>query len=224
MEHEIHQATCKPCYTKNKKRIIEESNVTVVDTQVYGKSFNKRCTFPFIFKGHKYYGCAPSATTDGFWCSTKVNLHTREHVPNYWGFCAGDCPMEDCPDCQFPFTYKNRTFWGCTEKDSPGRPWCSIKQLHTSENKYHLNEKPWKPCCSKNQLTQQSYKFDAKCHFPYILNNVQLSGCVLRHNQNQKVWCPLLVDRDMKPIEKHWAICSKECPTAIQNDAPQINV
>ena len=36
--------------------------------------------------------------------------------------------------CHFPFNYKSVTYQGCTEKDSPGRPWCGTEKEYTHES------------------------------------------------------------------------------------------
>ena len=63
----------------NNCRVIEEGTGKIV-----------HCVFPFKIGGKMFNNCTHDFDPDGkFWCSTKTNSSTSEHVPgnNFWGFC-----------------------------------------------------------------------------------------------------------------------------------------
>ena len=56
---------------------------------------NATCVFPFKFNGELKNGCITDTDPDGrYWCSTKVNPRTLEHIGGQgkWGFCQNSCP------------------------------------------------------------------------------------------------------------------------------------
>ena len=64
-------------------------------------------------------------------------------VPSLFGNSYKDCVVIEgnsgsSKPCQFPFTYKNETFNGCTSTDRYryGKPWCSTK---TDNNNIHID-------------------------------------------------------------------------------------
>ena len=71
-----------------------EDNNCRVSEEGTGKIVN--CAFPFKIGGKMFYNCTHDFDPDGkFWCSTKTNSSTSEHVPgnNFWGFCEEKlCP------------------------------------------------------------------------------------------------------------------------------------
>ena len=77
-----------------------EDNNCRVSEEGTGKIVN--CVFPFKIGGKMFYNCTHDFDPDGkFWCSTKTNSSTSEHVPDndFWGFCEEKlCPII-CAEC-----------------------------------------------------------------------------------------------------------------------------
>jgi len=77
----------------------------ITTSEALGKS-NTACQIPWKFNGKLYYGCTTETDPDGrFWCSTKINKDTKEHIGGggNWGYCRQSCPKcPDCPYCQPP--------------------------------------------------------------------------------------------------------------------------
>ena len=56
---------------------------------------NVPCALPFKFNGELKNACITDTDPDGrYWCSTKVNPRTKEHIGGQgkWGFCQNSCP------------------------------------------------------------------------------------------------------------------------------------
>ena len=61
----------------------------------------KKCQFPFVFFDKTYYGCiklidiknGKEVYTSKAWCSTKVDVNTKEHIGggSYYGDCPSNC-------------------------------------------------------------------------------------------------------------------------------------
>ena len=71
------------CKTKSEKHTSHEDEKT-----------NKTCVFPFYFKRFKYTKCT-DIEEGFFWCSTKVDEDTHDHIGGNWGTCDSDeakCP------------------------------------------------------------------------------------------------------------------------------------
>lgn len=74
------------CKTKSEKHTSHEDEKT-----------NTTCVFPFYFKRFKYTKCT-NIEEGFFWCSTKVDADTHDHIGGNWGTCNDDCPKaEACP-------------------------------------------------------------------------------------------------------------------------------
>ena len=122
-----------------------------------GPDANKPCVFPFQFEGVAYETCTLAASTENKpWCSTLVD-DAGNHVTGQgsYGNCGPQCPApskklgdidnlsqslngKDCQviekasgqtkRCQFPFIYKDETFYGCiTLDETGGKAWCPTK-------------------------------------------------------------------------------------------------
>jgi len=64
---------------------------------------NTDCAIPWKFNGELINGCTDKTDTNGrFWCSTKVDKKTKEHIGGQgnWGFCRESCTK--CPDSKCP--------------------------------------------------------------------------------------------------------------------------
>jgi len=64
---------------------------------------NTDCAIPWKFNGELINGCTDKTDTNGrFWCSTKVDNKTKEHIGGQgnWGFCRENCIK--CPDSKCP--------------------------------------------------------------------------------------------------------------------------
>jgi len=61
---------------------------------------NYECKIPWKFNNKVFNGCTDETDPDGrFWCSTKVDDNTLEHIGGQgnWGYCQESC--QKCPDC-----------------------------------------------------------------------------------------------------------------------------
>jgi len=90
---------------------IEEHNKHCKRTEANrGSRRNRICRFPFKFDGVMYDTCTDAKDPDGeFWCSTRVNRRTREHIggKGHWGYCKPGCenkpkPKETPQQLDFP--------------------------------------------------------------------------------------------------------------------------
>ena len=60
-------------------------------------------------------------------------------------------------NCHFPFTYKNETYYECTDKDNWGVPWCSTSDDGDADNE----DNPWANCQEAKE-----------CKFPTTLHSM----------------------------------------------------
>ena len=70
--------------------ILDEPCITTNDSP----DKNAPCALPFKFNGELKNACITDTDPDGrYWCSTKVNPRTREHIGGQgkWGFCQNSC-------------------------------------------------------------------------------------------------------------------------------------
>lgn len=113
------------CRTKSKIEL--QKQYGSVNTTIHGFEYNKPCKFPIRVAGKLFHGCVWSDSV-GPWCYTDVervvtkvyhngglltldNVHSP--VNNKWGICSDNCPIEDCPKCEFPFTYLKKSYKTC---------------------------------------------------------------------------------------------------------------
>jgi len=90
------------------------------------------CAIPWEFNGKLIYGCTDETDPGRFWCSTKVNKTTREHLGGQgnWGYCSESCPK--CPDSKCPH--------GCNPNDGIQPPPPPNGITDTSDDRFHPRE------------------------------------------------------------------------------------
>ena len=124
-------------------------------------------------------------------------------------------------ECQFPFVFKNHTYYGCTKKASlNGKAWCSTGTNPTS-NEHITGQKLFGDCdssCPMNecQVTEKASNQKKPCEFPFIFKKVTYHGCtkddagVLGHP-----WCSTKVNSTTKEHitgQSFYGDCESSCP------------
>uniref|UniRef100_A0A8C7A7Y5 Epididymal sperm binding protein 1 n=1 Tax=Nothoprocta perdicaria TaxID=30464 RepID=A0A8C7A7Y5_NOTPE len=98
------------------------------------------CVFPFTYKGQTYSSCTTEGSSKGLlWCSLSSNYDTDPK----WTYCDNDTRKNvsgtnsgNLP-CVFPFKYKDKLHYGCTNVDSrSGEYWCSSTSDYDSKWHY----------------------------------------------------------------------------------------
>ncbi|XP_077171701.1 uncharacterized protein LOC143826690 isoform X3 [Paroedura picta] len=151
------------------------------------------CHFPFIYKGKSYSACTRDGDGDGqLWCATTANYDTDVK----WKACSQEEYEGNSKGqaCVFPFTYRNRTFYSCTnENTEDGRFWCA-----TTGN--YDKDKKWSYCAD----TRQHEVNMGPCIFPFIFGGKTYSSCTTTGASTGKLWCSLSSNYDMDP---KWTYC-----------------
>ncbi|XP_042331320.1 matrix metalloproteinase-9-like [Sceloporus undulatus] len=146
------------------------------------------CIFPFNYNGKIYSSCTTDGSSDGkLWCSLTRNF---DEYPK-WTYCE---PSEyegnsKGKPCVFPFIYRNRTFYTCTnEATKDGRFWSA-----TTGN--YDEDRQWRYCADS--------RLDAKpkgpCVFPFIYKGKSQSSCIMEEAFDGKLWCSLTSNYDVDP-------------------------
>nr|XP_056720577.1 uncharacterized protein LOC130490792 [Euleptes europaea] len=164
------------------------------------------CVFPFVFDGRRYSSCTMDGMMDEkLWCATTGNYDKD----NKWKHCSLEeyGGNSNGKPCIFPFVYKNRVFFTCTdESKAKGRFWCS-----TTIN-FDL-EPQWSYCAD--------IRLDANpkgpCVFPFRYNGTSYSSCTTDGIPNKKPWCSLTsnYDEDLK-----WTYCEPSGPDESMDSPP----
>ena len=72
---------------------IDGNQQYTLSVQELATGLSKPCDFPFKHNGYIYSQCAKDTSFDGFfWCSTKKNENTLEHISGhgFWGICKDE--------------------------------------------------------------------------------------------------------------------------------------
>ncbi|XP_060138097.1 uncharacterized protein LOC118094637 [Zootoca vivipara] len=149
------------------------------------------CSFPFIFDGKSYSSCTKDGAIDEqLWCSTTPNYDKdgqwkRCSLQEYGGNSGGK-------PCIFPFIYKNRTFYTCTDEEK-GVFWCATTRNYDKDLEWS--------CCADIRLDANP---KGPCVFPFTYNSTSYSACTTDGISNKKPWCSLTsnYDTDLK-----WTYC-----------------
>ena len=56
-----------------------------------GPSPDKKCVFPFVFKGQTYEECTTAENNGVHWCSTEVDSQGIHFDDTKWGHCGETC-------------------------------------------------------------------------------------------------------------------------------------
>uniref|UniRef100_A0A8C7E5M5 Fibronectin type-II domain-containing protein n=1 Tax=Naja naja TaxID=35670 RepID=A0A8C7E5M5_NAJNA len=103
------------------------------------------CVFPFIYRGKSYNSCTEDASENRPWCATIANYDQYKT----WKYCATKeyGGNSDGKQCAFPFTYKNQTYYTCTNEDAEiGRFWCATTGSYDKEEQ-------WSYCADTSKIT-----------------------------------------------------------------------
>uniref|UniRef100_A0A8C6YCL6 Fibronectin type-II domain-containing protein n=1 Tax=Naja naja TaxID=35670 RepID=A0A8C6YCL6_NAJNA len=129
------------------------------------------------------------------WNNAK-GLYTQTHTQFYimyiifycFVFCLEYGGNSDGKQCAFPFTYKNQTYYTCTNEDAEiGRFWCATTGSYDKEE-------------------QWSYLEDyGPCVFPFIYKGQSFSACTKAGSSDGKLWCSLSSNYDREP---KWTYCT----------------
>ncbi|XP_025032581.1 uncharacterized protein LOC103062755, partial [Python bivittatus] len=156
------------------------------------------CSFPFTYKKNSYNSCTRDDTTENvLWCATTPDYNTNHKwklcaVQEYEGNSHGQA-------CVFPFIYKKRTFYTCTNEDTAyGRFWCA-----TTRN--YDQDKNWSYCAD----IRLDSKPTGPCIFPFIYQGRSYSSCTADGDSNGKFWCSLSSNYDVDP---KWVYCDHSVP------------
>uniref|UniRef100_A0A8D2J154 Fibronectin type-II domain-containing protein n=1 Tax=Varanus komodoensis TaxID=61221 RepID=A0A8D2J154_VARKO len=181
-------------------------------------SYSASCIFPFVFDGKSYSSCTRDGAIDEqLWCATTANYDRDGRWKNcsfhgeyvspviYKGaplplfqsiyFLIGKCEMEyggnsGGDSCTFPFIYKNRTFYTCTEEEKSGF-WCATTRNYDKDLK-------WSYCADINASPK------GPCVFPFIYNLTSYSSCTTDGISNMRPWCSLTENYD---ADLQWTYC-----------------
>nr|XP_056720573.1 fibronectin-like [Euleptes europaea] len=156
------------------------------------------CHFPFILKGKSYSKCTKEGAGDGqLWCATTANYDTD----GKWKACSHleyEGSSKGQP-CVFPFAYKNRTFYTCTDEDTEdGRFWCA------TTGSYDKDEKSSYCADTKFCISGQHENNMGPCVFPFIYKGKTYSSCTTAGASTGKLWCSLTSNYDKDP---RWTYC-----------------
>ncbi|XP_044300700.1 epididymal sperm-binding protein 1-like [Varanus komodoensis] len=156
-----------------------------------GNSNGAPCTFPFIYLGRTYYTCTNKFEHKGrYWCAT-TGSYDKDRK---WSFCADIKLSVNYPEdpCRFPFTYKGKTYSGCTGAGrEDGKLWCSISKNHDDNSQLVFCE-PSDP---------------APCYFPFKYKKKSYSDCTMNGSFDGHLWCATTADYDK---DSKWKACITE--------------
>ncbi|XP_053119943.1 uncharacterized protein LOC128330723 [Hemicordylus capensis] len=154
------------------------------------------CNFPFFFDGKSYTSCTKDGAIDEqLWCATTANYdkHGRWRscsLQEYGGNSGGNA-------CIFPFIYKNRTFYTCTNEER-GRFWCATVRNYDWDPKWSY--------CADTRLNADP---KGPCVFPFLYNRTSYSSCTTDGISNKKPWCSLTSNYD---VDLQWTYCEPSGP------------
>ncbi|XP_060137181.1 uncharacterized protein LOC132592948 [Zootoca vivipara] len=158
-----------------------------------GNDAGRPCVFPFVYEGETFYKCTQKdSPTRHFWCATTGNFDKD----GKWSFCA-DIEyggIANGQPCVFPFTYKSRTFYTCSNEDDPlGRFWCATTGDYDKDQK-------WSSCVD----TRLSTRPTGPCVFPFIYKGKSYMSCTTDGESEIKLWCSLTSNYDE---DQKWTYC-----------------
>ena len=123
--------------------------------------------------------------------------------------------------CQFPFVFKNHTYYGCTKKASlNGKAWCSTRTNPTS-NEHITGQKLFGDCdssCPMNecQVTEKASNQQKPCEFPFVFKKVTYHSCTKDDaGENGNPWCSTKVNSITKEHitgQSFFGDCESSCP------------
>ncbi|XP_060111205.1 fibronectin-like [Heteronotia binoei] len=156
------------------------------------------CIFPFIYNRKSYSSCTGDGSGNKkLWCATTGNYDTNHQwkyctLTEYGGNTAGQA-------CTFPFAYKSRTFYSCTNEDIQiGKFWCATTGSYDKDKK-------WSYCADTRVQANQI----GPCVFPFTYKGKLYSSCTTAGASTGKLWCSLTSNYDIDP---KWTYCDPSEP------------
>ncbi|XP_053865841.1 matrix metalloproteinase-9-like [Malaclemys terrapin pileata] len=145
------------------------------------------CVFPFIYQGQSYPTCTWDGSWAGWtlWCATTANYDQdsrwkRCYETEYGGNTDGQ-------PCVFPFVYRGRAFYTCTDEAAkPRRFWCATTGNYDRDRRWSY--------CPDTLLAGNS---TAPCAFPFTYQNQTYLGCTADGDASGKPWCSLTRNYDV---------------------------
>ncbi|XP_073742720.1 epididymal sperm-binding protein 1 isoform X2 [Callorhinus ursinus] len=84
-----------------------------------------RCIFPFVYRGRSHNSCIMEGSFLGrLWCSVTSSFDEKQQ----WKYCETNGISSLVPGfpCHFPFNYKNKNYFNCTDKGTKQNlTWCA---------------------------------------------------------------------------------------------------
>ncbi|XP_053119000.1 epididymal sperm-binding protein 1-like isoform X5 [Hemicordylus capensis] len=144
-------------------------------------------------QGKSYSACTKEgAADDQLWCALTPNYDKDSK----WKACASqeyEGNSKGQP-CVFPFIYKSRTFYTCTNEDAAqGRFWCATTGSYDKD-------KQWSYCAD----TRLSSRPTGPCIFPFTYKSKSHSSCTTDGSSDEKPWCSLTKNYD---VDQKWTYC-----------------
>ncbi|XP_064355673.1 epididymal sperm-binding protein 1-like [Dromaius novaehollandiae] len=151
------------------------------------------CVFPFIYEGRTYSFCTEDGSSKGTpWCATTSSYD----LDGKWKYCtlqehggsSGGQP------CFFPFIYKNRTFYTCTnEHMEDGQFWCATSDSYDRDRRWSY--------CADIMLSSNP---TGPCIFPFTYKGQTYTSCTTDGALKGLLWCSLSSNYEQDP---KWTYC-----------------
>ncbi|XP_040568610.1 epididymal sperm-binding protein 1 [Lepeophtheirus salmonis] len=170
----------------------------------------KKCIFPFLYKGESYNQCTNAEFGSAYWCAT--SLYDSKEVKDF-GLCQKNCSWTVNPSskacqtstakiCVFPFKYNNKEYRQCTSVDNNGVKWCATS-VHDS-----LDAKGYGNCldCTCSNCTVSTG--NEECLFPFIYKGYTYYRCT-DADFDGKYWCA--TSRYSTGEVNNYGLCQSDC-------------
>ncbi|XP_028648308.1 uncharacterized protein LOC114644336 [Erpetoichthys calabaricus] len=160
-----------------------------------GNANGAPCAFPFTYKGKPYKHCITYDENRQLpWCSTTRNYDEDK----LWGYCptSGIKAVNGTagPQCVFPFVYKGKWYFTCTQEDSD-KKWCSVTSDYDRDGK-------WAYCADVALPIVEGNAHGAPCVFPFKYDGQTYTSCI--NKDYNGLWCATTSDYAK---DNRWSTC-----------------